>query len=299
MKARLILAAGATALAAFAQVETVTLAQSGTPSGVPGGNVMFYHTEIAGSAKVVKGAPYSAQTITEHTQTLADGNSINQKQTGMFYRDSEGRTRREQALGPIGPVPADPEAPQLVFINDPVAGVSYVLNAAKKTAQKLPLSPPGAMVAGMAGGAGEQVSHKMATEGAVVVAHEAGMGPGPETRMSFRIKDGGEHAQQESLGTKVIEGVQAEGTRSTFTIPAGQIGNEKPITTVTERWFSPQLQATVLSTTTDPMMGQNTYRLTNITLAEPAANLFEVPADYAVTEGPGKGQMMYVSKPAK
>src|SRR2546428_519360 len=91
-------------------------------------------------------------------------------------------------------------------------------------------------------------------------------------------------AKTESLGTQAIEGLQAEGTRTTFTIPAGQIGNDRPIDIVDERWYSPDLQVVVLSKHSDPRMGEHVYRLTNITRAEPARTLFEVPSDYTVTE---------------
>src|SRR6185436_13103454 len=86
----------------------------------------------------------------------------------------------------------------------------------------------------------------------------------------------------ESLGRQVIEGVEAEGTRSTVTIPAGQIGNELPLNMVSERWFSPELRVLVLSRQSDPRFGETTYRLTNIVRQEPAADLFEVPSDFKV-----------------
>ena len=289
MRTRLMLAAGASAMAAFAQVVTMTTqAGPGPGPGTPA-HTMFYSVESAGPSKVVKGAPYSAQIVTEHTQTLADGNTISQKQTGLMYRDSEGRTRREQALGPIGPLPAGPNPPQLVFITDPVAGVSYVLNAENKTAHKVPLAP------GMAQGA-TMIASGVGQAGGMV------MGPGPETEMRIEThvrvngKAAGPPPAQESLGGKVIEGVPVEGTRTTMTIPAGEMGNERPITTIVDRWYSPQLQATVLSTTKDPLMGESNYRLVNVSLAEPAATLFEIPADYTLTEGPVLKNQVYVSK---
>ncbi len=82
----------------------------------------------------------------------------------------------------------------------------------------------------------------------------------------------------EPLGKKVIEGIEVAGTRTTITIPAGQIGNERPIEVVTEQWFSTVLKTIVLSRSSDPRMGESTFRLTNISLAEPAPSLFEAPA---------------------
>ena len=111
-------------------------------------------------------------------------------------------------------------------------------------------------------------------------------GSGPETFLfsnqevnSAKVKPVIEH-----LGTRTIEGVSAEGTRTTVTIPAGQIGNEQPIETVTERWYSPELQVTVMNKRTDPRMGTTTYTLKNIIRSEPAPTMFEVPSDYKMIE---------------
>jgi hypothetical protein len=94
---------------------------------------------------------------------------------------------------------------------------------------------------------------------------------------------------KEQLGKQTIEGVEAEGTRTTVTIPAGEIGNERPIEIVSERWYSPELQLVVMTRHSDPRFGETTYKLTNINRAEPAKSLFEVPSDYTVKEGPGPG----------
>ena len=95
---------------------------------------------------------------------------------------------------------------------------------------------------------------------------------------------GGVAAKTEALGRQTIEGVQAEGRRTTMTIPAGQAGNELPIHIVTEIWYSPELQTTVLSRHSDPRSGETVTRLTNISRSEPARTLFEAPADYKVSE---------------
>ena len=105
-------------------------------------------------------------------------------------------------------------------------------------------------------------------------------------RFEKRLAAEGGNVQTESLGSQVIEGVQADGTRTTMTIPAGRIGNEKPIQIVTERWYSNQLQAVVMSKRTDPRVGETIYRLTNINQTEPPAALFQVPSGYTVQEGP-------------
>ena len=74
----------------------------------------------------------------------------------------------------------------------------------------------------------------------------------------------------------------ADGKRTTRTIPAGTIGNEKPIAIVSERWFSPELNIVVMSLTVDPRSGETTYRLADIKRGEPPAEWFRVPADYTL-----------------
>ena len=93
-------------------------------------------------------------------------------------------------------------------------------------------------------------------------------------------------ARTEALGKQNIEGVEAEGTRSTVTIPAGKIGNVLPIDIVSERWYSTELQVIVMTRHVDPRFGENSYKLTNISRSEPARELFEVPAGYTVKETP-------------
>jgi hypothetical protein len=83
-----------------------------------------------------------------------------------------------------------------------------------------------------------------------------------------------------------IEGVVAEGTRTTITIPANTIGNERALEIVSERWYSPELQLEVLTRRNDPRFGETTYGLTNIQRSEPSPLLIEVPTDYTVNEDP-------------
>ncbi|MCI0335937.1 MAG: energy transducer TonB [Acidobacteria bacterium] len=94
-------------------------------------------------------------------------------------------------------------------------------------------------------------------------------------------------SKTESLGKQTIDGVEAEGTRVVETIPAGAIGNERPIEIIREHWYSPELQMVVLTRSVDPRAGETTMRLTNINRSEPDATLFQVPSDYTVFETPG------------
>src|SRR5678816_207221 len=107
------------------------------PEGVPPqGDMVFMSSEVNFGGKIVKGAPYSAQSVTETIQTLSDGNRIVNKLTSQLYRDSEGRTRREQTIKFHGEPGDGAEPLQTTFINDPVSGTSYVLDSKSHTALK-------------------------------------------------------------------------------------------------------------------------------------------------------------------
>lgn len=257
----------------------------------------IFHAEFSFDGKVVEGAPYSADALTETSQTLGDGNHIVQNTTAKIYRDSAGRTRREEALKLIG-APADAGDAVMIFINDPVTGVGYNLDPKTKTAHKMP-APPALKArmkaaSGAEGGATGASGVSGATvggTGAVTIINTPNtfraFGPGlpPPVAGGVFAVAGESDANKESLGTQTIEGVAAEGTRVTITIPAGKIGNQNPIVIVRERWYSPDLQTVVLSKTSDPRTGDITYRLTNIVRSEPDPSLFEVPADYKIVEG--------------
>ncbi|MBL8518271.1 MAG: hypothetical protein JNM76_15030 [Betaproteobacteria bacterium] len=86
------------------------------------------------------------------------------------------------------------------------------------------------------------------------------------------------------LGVKNFDGVTAEGKMVSYTIPAGKIGNVKPITVSSETWYSPDLQITVYSKHSDPRSGDVIYRVANLKRTEQNAELFRVPADYEVKD---------------
>ena len=247
----------------------------------------------------VKGAPYSAEAVMESTQTLADGSHIVNRSTSTLYRDSEGRERREESIARLGAWNAEGEPAKAVFISDPVAKVSYSLDAKAHTAQKMPMAMGGAME-----------KAKMSVRAFGPVSASRSLPPPPSSAGSSPVMiysertvttssmnpNGKSPAKVEQLGTQMIEGVQAEGTRTTLTIPAGQIGNERDINIVSERWYSPELQVTVLSKRSDPRTGDSVYKLTNINRAEPLHSMFEVPADYKIFDGGSMKSRMIVKQ---
>jgi hypothetical protein len=238
----------------------------------------------------IVGAPYSATITNESVQTLADGNHIVQTSTGSTARDSQGRTRHDTVLPAIGNLSAA-NAPHFVFIHDPIAQTSYTLNLTEKTARKMPALPP--FPGGPAGVAGPTVTMRVEGSGTPLPPPDAmsvtTAAPGPGVFFAKQLTiEGQEQAEvnTEDLGSQTMEGVLVKGARMTHTIAAGQIGNDRPITIVTEVWTSPDLKTVVYSKRSDPRMGEQTFRLTNIVRAEPNPSLFTVPADFKIVDAP-------------
>ena len=239
----------------------------------PGGDFAYVRADFMES-KLVKGAPYSAQTVTEFTQTLADGNHIHRSNTASIARDSEGRTRREESIMAIGPLAGQAETPKSIFIHDPVDGTSYILEPDSHTARQTNLPRVFRFTS--------EGPHASWVQRNTTVRIETRAGSEKlEDRAKAQLE---KHVKTEDLGTQVMEGLAVQGKRETRTIPAGQIGNELPLQIVTESWYSPELQTLVMSKTSDPRTGESTYKLTNVSRAEPDPALFQVPADYTITE---------------
>jgi hypothetical protein len=203
--------------------------------------------------KPVTGAPYAADFSNQSVRTLADGNTVQHSTAGHLARDSQARTYSQETItgGPLGQ-----QGPVVMtFINDPVAGYSYVLNASTKVATRraIPKPPSDAPPSDF-----------------------AGRGPhGPRDSENVTTSD---------LGTQTISGVTAQGKSVTHTIPAGTMGNAQPIVSTNETWYSPDLQVVVLAKRNDPRVGQSTYTLSNIQRADPPASLFQVPSDYTLQD---------------
>jgi hypothetical protein len=213
--------------------------------------------------KAVKGAPFSAQVIFENSQTLANGVHVAHKMTGALFRDGEGRTRQE--------LPRD-GAPEIVLINDRVTGVLYNLHMFQHTVSKVNIS-------------NQQLNRELEERHRQRENQEREQ---MEKTKGVALKSSGKEIEPErrveSLGVQTFEGVQAEVTRFTITIPAGMEGNDQPFEIVSERWYSPELQIVVMGKRSDPRMGEMVYRLANINRSEPARALFEAPSDFTVTE---------------
>ncbi len=271
-----MLAISATAVGLSAQqTVTITAGQKGQDEGVmiaqgaagvmglsgAPGSFRYFTQEFSINGRTVTGAPYTADEKTESVQTLADGTHIANTTTTRVYRDSQGRTRTEMALPSL---PGETTPHVMITISDPVAGVNYTLDSENKVAHKMPAPMVGHIRAA------ERLPDampKMANSTGFIYR---------EARM--------QETKHEDLGASEMEGVAVTGSRDTSTIEIGAMGNDRPITITSERWYSPDLQIEVKSIHNDPRTGQTTHAVTNITRSEPDATLFQVPSDYKVDE---------------
>ena len=307
--------------------DTVYFMQNMAPLPAFGGriDIIGHQGDVLGP--VVKGKPYSAKSITESTQSLADGNRITQRNESTIHRDSDGRTRREQTLGGVGPWQAG-EPTTTINIHDPVANKTYLLDPAARTARELrpfrmafadaqgfarvnaidavnPVDanaePPGTFNVRVppppGGEAGTRVTVVRRTDNTEAVqVFTAGAVAAAPLGFAGAV---GAYKPSEDLGEQVLEGLLVQGTRMTDTIPAGAMGNERPIEIVTERWYSKDIDAMVLQRFFDPRFGETIYRLVNVVRGEPSPDLFQVPQGYELTVADGPQLRTFPGSPGQ
>jgi hypothetical protein len=210
----------------------------------------------------VTGKPYSLELESEQSQTLADGTHISRK-TGVRreYRDSLGRTRTEHELA--SPGHAANTVP-LIQIADPVARFRYTLNTRDKVAHRVPATV-------LPTTPNRPQGHIRTTRPVMRASASPPDSPRPQMK-------------QEPLGTQTFDGVLADGSRMTTTLPVGYMGNDRPIESVCENWTSHELGMTVMSKCSDPRNGVTITRLTRVEMSEPDPSLFRVPAGYKVVK---------------
>jgi TonB family protein len=232
-----------------------------------------------------KNAPFSGEMVSESIQTLADGNRIVHRTNTIIYRDGEGRIRRETSFK-IRDAGGAYKEHKTIQVSDSFGRLNFILDPQNRTARKFPVRP----MPEIAGVMPLQAVTVGGISDRTAIASSNVVGPG-SVRSVARFGVNGE-TKNESLGSQMIEGVAAEGTRTTHTIPAGSMGNERPIEVTYERWRSKELQLDVLIKSVDPRSGESTQQMTNISRGEPDPALFEIPSDYTVQEFTAQSAVM-------
>jgi hypothetical protein len=291
---------------------------------VTGGIVTSYN-------KGVRNSPFSAEAISESVQTLADGNRIVRTSTSKLYRNSEGRFRQEHASGNGSAFGTFFSYGDGVTIINPGEG-RFLLDSHAKIArsyhdmvgQSIAIAPLAATTALRAVDAVKmtpeaqadlerlnvEVERIKASKEQIAAVKDELKAAAERMAATTIVSTGGQgvagyaplltrgpkwDTRTDDLGEQNYEGITARGTRTVTTIPAGAVGNERPIEITYEKWFSDELQLVVYSKQSDPRTGEQTYRLTNINRSEPDPSLFKVPNDFKVVSG-GKGGVYTVDQ---
>jgi hypothetical protein len=270
-------------------------------------DILFMAGAQLDQERIVLGAPYCADAAHETVHVLADGNRIVQRQSSRQCRDGQGRTRQEITT---------PDGRVRVYLRDPIAHEAWMLDADRKLAVRLdapriPASPSGEprvwdRVIGWGHGVGERIRQTFRSssdaaqpqplpmpvpEGAPLPL-EPGVHGGPMAGLPMPIALHARLLGPRGPGTttllpgETMEGLRADGKRTVWTIEAGRIGNEKPITVINEVWSSPELGITLRTRDIDPVVGEANFRVQNVARGEPDAQLFKVPAEFAKVSPP-------------
>ena len=229
---------------------------------------------LAEDPPAISGAPFSGVMNMQSATNFADGNRIVRTNTVRYFRDGQGRTRTERPG--LNMQDFSPAGGPIVTISDPVSGKQIHMFPGQQSASviNLPRGVPVSQPATVSACNGENIPPF------ALMGMGMAIGAGQYTEASTSTT---------SLGQKVVNGFNATGCRIVRTIPAGVLGNEKPINSTTDQWVSSELGMTVQLSEKSSLGGSVTMNLEQTVLAEPDASLFAVPANYKTTEIPVAG----------
>lgn len=238
-----------------ARVEWLTVLLLGAASAgaqvpaahAPDGN--SFQRLVSISVPAIPNAPFTLTLSTEWVRALSDGSTITWTNHRLIARDNAGRVFQERRM--LVP-PTNPDADRITFVqwSDPTKGDFYNCQMETLVCQQLRYVP---------------------------IPGEVPAVPGPTMNGKAFVKVQG-------LGTRMVAGIETEGTLETTTILAGAIGNDKPIVITKEFWFSPELKLNLIVKRNDPRSGVQTFTVTNLTTGDPRPTLFEIPAGFHVVD---------------
>ena len=228
------------------------------------GRRVTFDLPVAPPAQVVD-APYSASEQWDRVQTLEDGTHITTSRAGnTYFRDAQGRVRTESFAAGSSQIVID--------IMDPVAGFEYVLDPAQQVVHRMLLPT-----------AAEGHSTVMAIAAAARVKETPTPAASSETSAVVLRPE----FTSTRLPARMVDGLHLEGTRFHTTYPVGAIGNDQVVRNISEVWTSPDLKLMVTSNSIDPRIGQETFRLVNLSRETPDPALFQIPAGFTLVEEHG------------
>ncbi len=252
-------------LAVFALVFSSSYAAHGQIFAGGGGAGVFESgvNVVAPGGSGTYSGPYTAARKLTHVQKLADGTTVTHETTRKEARDSSGRTYFESRAG-LG----EAQGLDTFNISDPVSRVYISWGSNLKVVYVTHMQEP-------------TQTPRVKTPQPPPIPSPA---PPPVSQMPVQPMPDQPRQEIEKLGTRTINGIEAEGSRRTRIIPVGSEGNDRPIAVTSETWISPELKILVMSIDDDPRSWTTTMELTDFERGEPDPTLFQVPEGYTVKE---------------
>ncbi len=199
------------------------------------------------------GAPFSLILVTEWSRPLGNGGTFTLTNQRRIVRDSRGRIYQERWI--LVPKGGDIKSQMDVFqITDPEQHTWYNCETVTKICELL--------------------KYRLTTEDNYQ----------PAIGISGPLAEGKGTRQHEDLGVSRTDGVATQGYRETVTINPGVMGNDKPMVTTREFWYSPELAINLISIVDAPQSGKQVFITKDLTTSEPEPNLFLVPDEYKIVD---------------
>ncbi len=197
------------------------------------------------------GTPFSATSTITWTRQAGEGASVVTYGIAKIFRDSQGRVYRERHR--FSPDPnVDPRTTLFEFsVRDPLA---HTFTRCTRAAH------------------------------ACTIQTFRNLTMVPAIRPVGPFDGGKRYLTRESLGNQTIEDMAAVGTMETVTLAVGTIGNDRPLKSTREFWYSPDLKTNLKVIRIDPREGTQAVSLTGISRSEPDPQVFAIPSGYAVRD---------------
>jgi hypothetical protein len=260
------------AIAAAAASQTLEARPSSNPNPL---KINAPGCSDTGSARVPQPPQtYYLELKTTTVQTLANGTTITNERGETEARDSQGRSMSAHQVTTQVDSDGTTHVETFFYVNDPVENTQTDWNTQRKEANVLKLPPKEERHGCWA----DESGHMRISYGPIApqVRPATTLTPRP-VQQPFR-----EQPKTEDLDPLVIEGLEVHGHRTTTVIPAGQIGNDQPLVSTTEVWFSPLVGRPLRQITDDPRMGRSTTEVVKLDLSDPPPETFQPPEGYTV-----------------
>jgi hypothetical protein len=224
-----------------------------------------YKTSDGGTREVLESifippitnAPFSLTLETEWSRPLSGGGSVTVVNRRHIMRDSAGRIYQERWI--LVPKGGKIESTMnWIQISYPEKHLYYNCDTASKQCKRMPYD------------------------------HSISAVYKPLIGTSGALPDGSGIRKHEDLGTGSTAGVATVGYRDTTIVNPGVWGNDQPMTTTREFWYSQQLGINLVSTLDSPQTGKQVFTVAEITTSEPDPQFFSIPEGY--TEADAKPQ---------